>query len=213
MAVDGAVTHYQKTNTRESVLHRKSGFPNNLSGYVDGSTPWKNQVHHVLVCCLFRQAKIEEALGNDTNRAEYVNDCLWVTKWDINRKDNLLLMPLWSTYLNKYKNSTSVPAGGPQNLPAHTRDHPKYTKEVKMWLTDNVWNALNVQKEPHKVDLDTILTQLENGEKKWVAALIKRGSNRQGGTWQAWVNRKQNSLWYQPFSMTKTAWCKPRLAP
>lgn len=209
-----ASTHFQKNNDRESILHRKDGFTKNLGGYTDGKTPWPNNVHHTLVCCTFYQSSIEEEL-NDPNKARYVNDCLWATPWDINRGNNLLLLPLWGAYINNYRNASSVPPQGPEKLPAHNRDHngkQSYTTEIKQWLKNNIWNSLSVQKEPHKVDIETILAQLEQGENKWKSQLATRAT-RQNGTWAAWNDRKTNPLWVQAFSMTKKAWVKPRTAP
>jgi hypothetical protein len=55
---------------------------------------------------------------------------------------------------------------------------------------------------------------LTNGENKWKAELVRRGSARQGGTVgtvAAWINRRNNPLWYEPFSMAETA--TPRTVP
>src|SRR5215813_7442766 len=219
-------THIQKTNKRESILERSSNFRSN-AGYGDGSTPWNNEVHHTLVCCLFKYARIEEALNKDTAKTTYCYDCLWITKWDINQSTNLIQLPLWGAYVKAYAALPTVPKGAPPppvppppppgapvNLPCHNRDHNNktgYNRDVKEWLRDNIWNSLNVAQQNHKVDAQIILTHLTNGENKWKAELIRRGSARQGGTVAAWINRRNNWLWYEPFSMAETA--TPRTVP
>ena len=218
MPAEAATTHFQKPENRESVLYRKSNFTDNLSDYDSGKIPWKNNVHHMLVCCLFKQAKIGEAVGNDADKTRYVNDCLWVTKWDVNRSENLIMLPLWSTYIEAYTKASAAPnpappLAGPNELPAHTRDHSGkmgYTEEVKDWLAKNIWDSLNVKQEPHTADLETILGQLEIGETAWRGELTTRPASR-GGTWNSWQTRATNTTWYEAFSMSLTP--KFRTAP
>ena len=94
MAKPAKATHFQKPHTRVSVLHRSSNFHTKITGYRSGKEPWLNQVHHVLPCCLFKAAYILSAINNDALKAKYINDCLWVTKWDINLGNNLKQLPL-----------------------------------------------------------------------------------------------------------------------
>lgn len=218
MPAEGAKTHFQTTQDRNSVLHRSSDF-RKKAGYGNGNTPWKNNIHHILVCCLFKQANIGQALGNDADKTRYVNDCLWVTDWNVNRSDNLVMLPLWGTYVAAYSIASSgpnpvPPAIGPNDLPAHNRDHGgkgSYTEEVKGWLKKNIWDSLNVQKEPHTVDLETVISQLETGETTWKGQLTSRPASH-GGTWNSWQTRKTNkTTWYMAFSMSATP--KPRTAP
>jgi hypothetical protein len=218
-------THFQKTNAPQSILYRSSNFHYNVSGYVSGSKPWLNQVHHIMVCCLFKQAKLAEALSNDMAKTDYVCDCLWVTPWDINRAQNLFQLPLWGAYVKSYRKATGIapPAGGPNNLPAHDRDHNgkgSYTEEVKTWLRANIWDSLTVQKSPHAVDLQLVFDQLETGEKDWLTELKNRATTRGAGTWMSWLTRPKskknptgvpNPLWYEAFSMSSTP--KPRTSP
>lgn len=212
MTAPQPITHIQKTNKRESILERSNNFTNNLSGYVSGSSPWLNQVHHIMVCCLFKYSRIEEALNKDSVKTNYCYDCLWITPWDINRASNLFQLPLWGAYVSQYAGLTASsigalpfpPPNGPVNLPCHNRDHNNktgYNREVKQWLVDNVWNALNVVQQDHKVDAKIILTQLTQGETDWRTVLTDRGTTRQGGTVKAWIDRHTNPLWYEPFSM------------
>jgi len=209
---EAASTHFQKTNDRKSVLHPVN-YRSNITGFPDGETPWKNQIHHILVCYLFKHARILEALNSDAQKAEYCNDCLWVTEWDINGKENLIGLPVWSTYTILYKNQAAQPPNSPTNLPCHTRGHggkKGYSIDVRIWLKTNIWDGLSVKQEPHPKDLETILEQLKEGEEAWRDELEDRGT-RQGGTWNAWVNRRTLPKWYEPFSMAENP--KPRKVP
>ncbi|MCI0400219.1 MAG: hypothetical protein L0Z68_02790 [Gammaproteobacteria bacterium] len=218
--------HLAKPPKRESVLERSNNFRSNI-GVSNGYSPWLNQVHHILPCALFKYARIEEAVNKDVAKATYCSDCLWITIWDINKAPNLIQLPLWGAYVKAYKALPTVrkgqpapaimppaPIGAPNNLPCHDRDHLTkggYSTEVRDWLTKNIWNALNVAQKKHKVDAKTIEGQLKAGEEEWKAELEVFRGDRFKGTIGAWVNRRNDPLWYEPFSMAAAP--NPRSAP
>ena len=214
------VTHLQKPSKRESILERSNNFTKNLTGYISGSSPYPNQVHHILPCSLFKYARIEEALNKDSAKATYCSDCLWITIWDINKAPNLIQLPLWGAYIKAYKNvlptvskgqpapaiMPPAPIGAPNNLPCHDWNHlgkSGYSKEVRDWLTDNIWNALSVAQNQHDADAKKIQDQLKAGEDEWRAELEVFRGDRFKGTVAAWVNRLNDGKWYEPFSMAE----------
>ena len=228
-------THLAKGRKRLCVLERSSNFHKNLSKYEDGKNPWLNQVHHILPCTLFKYANIKKTVGNNTAQASFIWDCLWITKWDINRRQNLIMLPLKGTYWYVYRKLgiPSVPAKlsplsikairqivktvspQPRNLPAHDYNHNNaigYNSEVKAYIKANIWNALQVVKGQHNVKPKSILTHLKNAETTWRRRLKTRATSRQGGTVVAWVNRKHLTHWYEPFCMAikATKISKPR---
>ncbi len=212
--------HIQKIGPRESILERSNNFRNRVNPkVVSGSIPYLNQVHHIFPCCLFKYVRIKKAVNNDKPKATYIHECLWMTPWDINRGTNLITLPLWGAYVKGYKSLKALKKGtplpspmpsppplAPVNLPCHDRDHNNktgYNRNVSEWLVNNIWNALSVAQQPHAVDLKTVIDQLTTGEGTWKTELQNRGTTRSGGTVQAWINRRNDKLWYEPFSMAQ----------
>ena len=184
--------HIEMTKEQQSVLTRSSDFHGNCSrGFRRG---WNTPIHHVLPCTTLNMRKNDYPPG----KTDYLERCLWVTKWDINAGNNLVGLPL----KNQYRYS-----GGkvPTNLPCHDVDHPKYNGEVRDWLKKNIWNALNYKQKIHKVDVETILDQLKAGEKDHLG-LLRIYGRRSKGTRYSWANRldaDHSKVWYEPFSMSK----------
>lgn len=215
--------HIQKIGPRESILERSNNFRGNLTKN-SGSVPYLNQIHHKLPCGLFKYVRIKKAVNNSKPKATYIHECLWMTKWDINKKPNLIMLPLWGAYVKKYKNLKAVKKGmplpspvpsplpgAPVDLPCHDREHNSkngYNRDVSQWLVNNIWNSLSVSQKPHAVDLQTVIDQLIEGEKAWETELKNRGSTRSGtrvgGTVEAWINRRNDSTWFYPFSMAES---------
>lgn len=197
MASNEASPHAAPTAKRESRLTRSSNYRQTCTAWFSpGHTPnfadlW--QAHHV--AC-------DHALGGrevDPVDREYVEQCLWITKWDLNDADNLVGMPL-----NKqYKRSDGTM---PVNLPSHQVDHNTtrgYTDECKDWLKDNLWDTLKAGQDPHTVDPKDIAATLKACTATFKAKLVARGF-RSGGTVAAWTTRfdaANERTWYHPFSM------------
>jgi hypothetical protein len=209
--------HIAKVGPRQSILERSNNFKNNIPDYKSGSSPYLNQVHHILPCCTMKYARIKESVSNDKPKATYAHECLWITPWDINRQQNLILLPLWGAYVKSYKQLKAVKKGaplpkplpsapfvGPKNLPCHDRDHNNktgYNTEVTKWLKDNIWKSLSVAQQNHTTNPKSLLGQLANGERTWKTKIKARG-RRVGGTVKSWINRRnKKNEWYRCFSM------------
>ena len=193
--------HIKKERKRESVLHKTSGYASNCgSGFM---TKGWCQIHHVV--CVSCIAGRKDGYPDDMD--DYLEACLWITKWDLNDAHNLVGLPL-----NKqYRRSDGK---DPVNQPSHQVDHNTrdgYTQEVFDYLKENVWNSLTAKKKVHEVDAATLRTQLRNASDKLRERLEKRGKRgelgkKTGGTKICWENRFEvayKDVWYQPFSMAK----------
>jgi hypothetical protein len=169
--------------------------------FKDGSTPWPNEIHHILCEHAIKAFDIEKIPWEDFL---YIKRCLHITPWDINQADNLIGLPTKIGLRSKVHR----PAILPLNRPCHQVDHNTakgYTVEVKDWLHTNVWNSLKAAKDAHKVDEKSIKEQLDNGVKHFARVVKKRGE-RGGGTDICYRNRFETAYkkrWYRPFSMGK----------
>ena len=140
-----------------------------------------------------------------------MEDCLWITKWDLNDPANLIGLPLYK----QYKMSSGA---SPVNMCAHNIDHNTsdgYTKECKDWLKTNVWDTLNDKQKDHDVNADAIRKQLEDCTDEFKDKLEDRGTGNRlpggkgPGTLVSFQNRfdpNWRTKWYYPFSMA----LKPR---
>jgi hypothetical protein len=182
--------HFKKTNERKSVLTRNTGYRKNCSsGFVTGL--W--QAHHVACHHAVDGREIEDEY------LEYVENCLWITEWDLNASDNLVGLPVNIQYR---MSNGEVPV----NYCSHQVDHNTsggYTDECKQWLKDNLWDTLKDKKKKHEVTAKSIASTLKKCTSTFKTKLTKRGK-RNGGTKTCWKNRFKDSYenkWYHPFSM------------
>lgn len=188
--------HIQKTEERESVLHKVSGYDANCStGF---RVPKFCQIHHIV--CVSSVA--QRAAGYPDGMFDYIEACLWVTPWDINDGHNLVGLPL-----NKqYRTSDGQT---PENTPSHQIDHNTrdgYTNEVTQYLAENVWNSLSAKKKVHEVDVQKLTSLLRGASDEFRGKLVSRGG-RKDGTRVCWEHRFDDAYrtkWYYPFSMGKT---------
>jgi hypothetical protein len=194
--------HIQKTRKRESVLHKTSGYASNCgSGF---QKKGYCQIHHIVcVTCISSRKS-----GYPADMEDYLEACLWITKWDLNDAHNLVGLPLNKQYR---KSDGKTPVDQPSHQVDHnTRDG--YTKEVLDYLKANVWNSLTAKKKVHDVDAATLRQQLRDASDGFRGKLEKRGKRgklgtKAGGTDVCWENRFEapyKSIWYHPFSMGKT---------
>jgi hypothetical protein len=189
--------HFTKPDKQVSVLRRNSKYRGNTSrGYRGGGGKcW--QAHHIL-CNHAVEGRI---IPGDANYKAYVEDCLWITDWDLNNSGNMYGMPTNRQY--RLSNGKV-----PLNLPSHQVDHNTkggYTYECRDWLTENVWNTLDEKRESHKVDATDLKQQLEDGS-DWFRDLIFERGLRKKGTLYCWGRRfpthsEHEKKWYFPFSM------------
>ena len=189
-----ATPHLEKPPKRLSVLWRDSKYRANCTaGFCKGF--W--EAHHI-TCNHAVEGRVIE------KNKEYVEDCLWITDWNLNDSDNLIGLPTNKQY--------RVSDGKiPVNTCSHQVDHNTaggYTDECKKWLKDNVWDTLNNKRKAHETNAKAIKEQLEECTAVFKEKLETRGQRKQG-TVICWHNRfrdEYESTWYYPFSMGK----KPR---
>ena len=194
----------QKTVKRESTLTKASSstYRGTCKGANNGFCRDVWQAHHV-VPKESLDKRVDYIVSADRH---YIEDCLWITKWDLNQADNLYGMPTNRQYRN-------TEGDVPSNIPSHQVDHTSskgYNWEVADWLNENVWKTLKGQQEPHEVDPKDIANLLKKGSDGFVKKLEKRGK-RPGnkGTKHCWDRRfpdhaEHEPQWYYPFSMAKT---------
>jgi hypothetical protein len=184
--------HFQKTQERKSILWRNSSYRSNCSaGFCSG----KWQAHHIACNHAVEGREI------DKEYVDYVEDCLWITDWDLNASPNMIGLPV----NRQYRKSDGQE---PRNYCSHQVDHNTaggYTDECKKWLKKNLWDTLKDKRKKHEVTAKTIKATLEKCTSTFKAKLTSRGS-RKGGTKKCWESRFKPSYenkWYFPFSMGK----------
>ena len=183
-------SHFQKPDKRLSQLVRNSTYRDACS---DGFTAGEWEAHHIACHHAVDGREIED------NYLEYVEDCLWITDWNLNSSANLIGLPK----NRQYRNSNGT---NPVNYCSHQVDHNTkagYTNECKSWLQLNLWNTLKDKKKKHEVTAKDIKSTLEKCTNTYKKKLSSRGS-RKGGTLLGWQNRFDPAYeltWYYPFSM------------
>ena len=112
-----------------------------VSNFTNGWRPYPNQVHHILPKELLADA-INETSGEDAELKDVICLGLLEEKYNINYKDNMLILPTES--------SDSCKIG----LPTHEGNHPGYTAKVKKAVMRALrpYLALKDQEEDHDVD-------------------------------------------------------------
>lgn len=194
--------HFAATYKRESKLTRASASTyrgNSTTGFTQGS--W--QAHHILC---------EHAIGSrsfpDSETEAFAEQCLWVTKWDLNDSHNMLGMPVRTDFRNGRV--------APMNICSHSNDHNTtngYTSECLKFMQANVWDKIQKGKNGHTTDPSDISETLKTATDYFRGELTRRGSVRSGGTTIAWINRHEEDwadTWYIPFSMANDPFVVPR---
>jgi len=185
--------HIEKYPERLSRLTKNSTYRRNTT---DGFTSGDWQSHHI--AC-------EHAVAGRNMSDQFLEDCLWITDWDINNPDNLTGLPLNS----QYRKSNGL---APINLPSHQVDHNTsdgYTEECKDWLKLNVWNTLVDKSKTHEINAESIKDQLEECSTVFTSKIKRRGMRGpkgHKGTLLCWQNRHNPSFeneWFKPFSMAE----------
>jgi hypothetical protein len=191
-------------------------------GQKDGMKPY--EAHHILCwscvsSCMFAK--------NPKCRA-----ILRGTKWCVNKKRNMIALPLWGHTVKWYKKKAGRPKF--EDLPNHNRDHGRYLDDVKTALKALI-KAAKAEKDDHgKLEDIDIAGELDDKADDFKKILKTRGSTRGGpdkkgkphiGT-HACISlgmAEPDSLWFMPFSMAaapkvrhfstfKTKWDAIRLA-
>jgi len=102
-----------------------AGFPNmaaqGVKNFETGFMPYANQVHHVLPNSVLKNG-VDTATNGDAALFEMIGQGLLVEKYNINHKDNMLILP------SRWRDAVQV------GLPTHCGDHPTYSATVKDWM-------------------------------------------------------------------------------
>lgn len=156
--------------------------------------------HHIL--CV---ASIATLLIDATDKG--VEGVVEATKWCVNKKVNMIALPLWGHTVKWYCNIGALTiAGGQTNpppfekLPQHDWDHTgkgAYIEELEGELRDLVKAVAKKAHEAKPVDLAGTLDGMAGD---FTTKLNDRGQ-RQGGTHAAWQSGATNKDWFLAFSM------------
>jgi len=201
-----------------SVIAKKTpDYYNFTDQWVNGSTPWTCQAHHILPGQCFSMGNLQ----CDTDKKHYVRRCIWVSKWNINGgkkhqglqkpkgQNNMVRLPTKKAYVRRYaatfaKFKSPYPVNECMHGWGGWSEHYLYNKEVAKWLNDKIWSTLQEDKVKHKGKGKDILSQLQGGEAHFRAELVRRGSRTtpkgNAGTIACWLDKSDpnRSL---PFSM------------
>lgn len=188
------------------------------------------QAHHVLPGVALQKATIEKQVNN-AEKATYIENCKWITKWNLNAHANMMGLPtIWdyiiaekikqaaastsevirlsdyrSSLIKSLVNLLGKAFVGPNNLPAHNPvswGHVDFNGEVADFLKTEIWDHLNENKEEHKINPESIEGQLKDASTHFISTLEARGQ-RGEGTEKEWPRRfdSGNTTWFHPFSM------------
>lgn len=213
----------RETEEQKSVLIRSNDFRDvcefktKAAGDVDWLESGAWQAHHILCnSAITRRAEDFETKKLTLEEREYLEDCLWITEWDLNNRDNLIALPTNRYYREQWGAvQQDEKDRKPQYLPSHQVDHNTsdgYTHECREWLTNNVWDALKDTRQKHEVTAKTMAEFLKDGTKRFSEKLSDRGHREKDtaeGTAYCWERRFSHhpehvEQWYHPFSMGKT---------
>jgi hypothetical protein len=187
-------THFKRPKEQKSVLWRNSSYRSACSG----GTMLSWEAHHI-ACNHAVEGRDTMMKQMSKEDRRFVEDCLWITDWDLNNKGNLVGLP-------KNKQYRLTDGKAPANKCSHQVDHNTsdgYTNECKTWLKDNVWDTLREERKEHEIDPKDIKGQLKACT-SWFKAELRRRGGRKGGTAKCWKNRFEDDhteKWYYPFSM------------
>ncbi|WP_437979826.1 hypothetical protein [Sorangium sp. So ce117] len=212
---EGESEHFTKSdeNHASNLDKKKSDYASACNtGYIN-RRPYKDKRHRFEVHHILCEHSIETRFGyyKDDPTRDYIEDCIWITDWDINNANNLIGLPRNRRFRVDWASTSDTSRWTPLDVPSHQVDHNTsdgYTKEVSKWLQKNLWDTLSAAKKQHAVDAAKIKRQFVKGEKHFREELEERGT-REPGKLVAWPNRfkeEYEKTWYHPFSMGK----KPR---
>ena len=182
-----------------------------------------HEAHHVL--CV---ASVTEFIAKDKEILPVVRE----TTWCINRKTNMMAMPLWGHTIKWYCNVddddalddateaiAKVGKAPPfKNIPMHDYDHNSEEGYKKLDVDtemEKIAGQIAKSKKKHKAKVKELAGKLNTASGNFKTLLNDRGATRSGGTHAAWKMgcKKPTSKWYLPFSMASTATAEPRTFP
>jgi hypothetical protein len=227
----------RKKSNKEGVFEKSSNYRKVCEGCGDGYHKALWQAHHILPGTALSKGRIKIEVG-DAKKADYIENCKWITKWNLNETPNLMGLPtIWDYILGDWKSKAAasqkeavVPlnakkkklikkllalfsGSGPVNLPVHNPvswGHAVFNDEVATYLVDEIWNHLDEKKAAHKINPESILAQLKKASNYFRKQLHKRGE-RPDGTKKNWKKRTDptNTTWFKSFSMEQYPMTSP----
>lgn len=170
------------------------------------------QSHHILsLICI---ANRNNALADGD--ASYLEKCLWITEWNVNKEPNMIGLPQNAWFRIAY--GASPPNYKPVNIPSHNTGHHAYLRDVEAWLQAYVWNNYNkTEAKGHDAPVVNLKEALDSASENWRAKLKAYGL-RNGGTVWSWENRHAGrptnmedrmarfSFWKDSMAHTKPTW-------
>lgn len=198
----------------------------------------QSEYHHILPIESLQDGSIEPQA-----KLEFLQCCLAITEWDIDKGDNLIGMPTKGVYeaADRKANKTDMEGAGTDanpfrsrlrelaaqvgffgtlpDIPCHENAHNLYNVEVIKYLCKKIWQPLAKEKEDCNVSPKSVAGQLDSASKHWRDFLVNRGTSNRGAA-HCWVHRHDpgyDAFWYIPFSMNpgkpRKAKAPPRLPP
>jgi len=155
--------------------------------------------HHVL--CV---ASVKSCIAKKRGLAPIVKQ----TRWCVNRKGNMVALPLWGHSVKWYHKNDDAPPF--RNRTQHDWDHngdDSYREEVESsldGLADNVADA----KDKHDDERVKQLAAGLNARAQRFKTLLKNRAKRRGGTHKQFQNDGADARWHEPFSMSAYATAK-----
>jgi hypothetical protein len=173
--------------------YRSASNPHWKSHTGAGELPY--EAHHLL-CCASVKSKLAKKHGIQT----IVNE----TKWCINRKHNMIALPLWGHTIKWYGAAFKATEEAPpfKSLPQHNWDHngsASYRTDVETDL-ESLADDISEAKEAHKKSPQKLAGRLNRLSTKYRQLVRKRGKRRRGTHGQL-CREKEPDFWYEPFSM------------
>lgn len=196
---------------QKKTQRKESNIAGQIVKLVRELTNWRSYEAHHIACV----ASVSKILVQPDDPEKNINVIVSQTKWCINKKHNMIALPMWAHSLMWYCSVEtgeieSVEQDGEQqpkkavppfeNLPQHDYDHAKYIAEVDDALSDIV-REVQENKKDHKASQEDFETALNNTVDFFQSELKRRGA-RNDGTHEAWKAGLNGSAdWYMPFSM------------
>lgn len=186
-----------------------------------------HEAHHI--ACV---ASVTKAVTKSTDIENVVRN----TPWCVNKKENVIALPMWSHTISWYCHFSQIAADSPEalescikgsisltnfasdtappfaNLPQHDYDHAAYITEVDKALEEIVERIKAVK--GHEKQAEKLKSSLDNLVEDYREILEDRGL-RTGGTHAAWNKgmNERSSDWYLPFSMASNQKAEKRDFP
>jgi hypothetical protein len=169
-----------------------------------GVGPKKYEAHHLLCWSCVVEAFITDIAAKAILKG---------TNWCVNRKPNMIALPLWGHTVKWYAHNDGPPKFA--NLPQHDWDHNctlGYTSEVQKKLKNfakDIKDAKKAHELPEPKDIASSLTSTSGTFRTQLKARGLRG----GGTHASFLGGGKSTGWYLPFSMAAAAVATQRSAP